>query len=493
MHCLRPFFLKVVVSETAIRVSSEDLNPISSPHKGEKDSSVPSFHIIPGIPARILFLGNVNMSNQQTHTHDGNVVRCSYRNSINVLSSLLFSGSFLFLLLLAVGSAHSDEDSLPQTDLSPLVQLLGEIDSPDFHLDVLKGMREGLKGRKSMPMPTGWKETYPKLARSVSAEVRKEAMFLGVIFNDNSVVESLRKSLRDAKSPVPVRKLALEALLMKTDPDLPQDLKLLLHDDQFCADALKGLAAYNHKETPKWILARYSTYSDSEKQFAISTLASRPQYALEFLTAMELKKVPRRDLSAFSARQLEALGDQQVSRRLKEVWGELRATSKVKQQLIIKYKQMLKPELMKRANLSNGRHLFAKTCMKCHRLFNEGGTVGPEITGSNRANLDYLLENILDPSAVIGRDYRMVTIATVTGRVLTGIVVEKSSRSVTIQTENEKVVLAKSEIDLETVNPISMMPEGQLEKLSEQEIRDLIAYLQSPGQVPLPEGVSLPK
>ena len=57
-------------------------------------------------------------------------------------------------------------------------------------------------------------------------------------------------------------------------------------------------------------------------------------------------------------------------------------------------------------DLSLGRALFVKTCAQCHTLYGTGGKVGPDITGSNRPNLDYLLENILDPSAVIPNDYK---------------------------------------------------------------------------------------
>ena len=77
---------------------------------------------------------------------------------------------------------------------------------------------------------------------------------------------------------------------------------------------------------------------------------------------------------------------------------------------------------MKRADLSQGRALFKKTCATCHRLFGEGEQVGPDITGSNRANLDYLLENVVDPSAVLGKDYRMSVLALADGRVISGLV-----------------------------------------------------------------------
>ena len=70
---------------------------------------------------------------------------------------------------------------------------------------------------------------------------------------------------------------------------------------------------------------------------------------------------------------------------------------------------------------------YAKTCQQCHTLFGVGGKVGPDITGSNRANLDYLLENILDPSAVIPKEYAATVIELTDGRVVTGIVKERDA------------------------------------------------------------------
>jgi putative heme-binding domain-containing protein len=114
--------------------------------------------------------------------------------------------------------------------------------------------------------------------------------------------------------------------------------------------------------------------------------------------------------------------------------------------------------------------------------------VGPELTGSNRAELDYLLSNIVDPSAVVGKDYQASAVRTKSGRVISGILRPGDGRSISIVTENDVVVLPKDEVDAVRTSEVSMMPEGLLANLSAQEIRDLIAYLQSPVQVPLPAG-----
>jgi putative heme-binding domain-containing protein len=128
--------------------------------------------------------------------------------------------------------------------------------------------------------------------------------------------------------------------------------------------------------------------------------------------------------------------------------------------------------------------VFNRTCQQYHKLYDIGGDIGPNLTGSDRANLDYVLENILDPSATVARDYRLTTVVTTEGRVLSGIIREQSDKTVTMQTINERVVLPRDEIEAIKESPVSMMPEGLLERLSAAEVRDLVSYLASTRQVP---------
>ena len=128
----------------------------------------------------------------------------------------------------------------------------------------------------------------------------------------------------------------------------------------------------------------------------------------------------------------------------------------------------------------------------CRPARGEGGAVGPEITGSNRNNLDYLLENILDPSATVGKDYQMQLIQTTDGLNLQGLIIASNEDAITVKTLNDEIVVPLDEILSKRILPISMMPEGILQPLTEAQKRDLIAYLMHPRQVPLPKGVKLP-
>ncbi len=370
--------------------------------------------------------------------------------------------------------------------LAALTGALGRLEA-EAQRDLLRGLREGLKGRKSVPMPAGWEDVYARLAASTLPEVRESAVLLAVLFDDAKALAGLKKTLADPSAPAGWRATVLRALAAKGVPDLVPLLFQLLKEKDLRSPALRALAAYQHDDTPKVILGLYGSLTAEEKQDALGALAARPKYALALLDAVERKQVPRGDVSAFTARQMQDLRDPGVTARLEKVWGQLRQTPAERKKLIAKYKKALTPDAVARANLPNGRLVFNRTCAQCHRLYGEGHPVGPDLTGSDRANLDYVLENSVDPSAVIGGDYRLTNFYTAKGRLVAGIVVEETDRAVTVQTATERVVLPLADVDDRQVSSASMMPEGQLEQLTPDELRDLVAYLATKKQVPLPK------
>ena len=199
---------------------------------------------------------------------------------------------------------------------------------------------------------------------------------------------------------------------------------------------------------------------------------------------MASKKVPAGEVPAEVVRQMRVFNDKDLEKRIGQVWGIVRTTPADRLKLIADWKKKLNgpapdPDLML------GRAMFAKTCQQCHTLYGVGGKVGPDITGSNRPNLDYLLENILDPSAVIPNEYKATQIELKTGRVITGIVRGETPVALTVVTANETLTIPTNEIDSRKASNVSMMPDDVLKPLSEGEIRALVAYLRHPTQVPM--------
>jgi putative heme-binding domain-containing protein len=116
-------------------------------------------------------------------------------------------------------------------------------------------------------------------------------------------------------------------------------------------------------------------------------------------------------------------------------------------------------------------------------MYGQGGKIGPDLTGSGRASLDYLLENIADPSGVVSADYRMSLLTLKDGRQLSGVIAGRTDRTLTLRTLTESLTLDRSEITKTDTSPLSMMPEGLLLALQADQVRDLIAYLMHPVQV----------
>jgi putative membrane-bound dehydrogenase-like protein len=371
-------------------------------------------------------------------------------------------------------------------ELGRLVAMLRETAAAPIQRDILMGMRDGLKGRKTVRMPPGWKEAYAGLVASRTDEIRQSAHLLGLQFGDSQARDLLRSILSSKSAPAAERAFALRALTMHAEPDLLPVVLNLLGEPALRSVALRVLAAYPDERIPDAILAVYPALTAEQKQAAIGTLSSRAGHALALLDAVGNKRIPRSDISPFAARQMYDLSDPRVQEKLITIWGQVRTTPSAKKALIAKYKSLLTAEVLQQAKPGNGRLVFKRTCQQCHVLFGEGNKIGPDLTGSNRSDLHYLLENIIDPSAVIGRDYQLTNMITRNGRLIAGIILEETERAVTVQTATEKLVLPKSDIEERRLAPISMMPEGQIEQLSFAELRDLIGYLRSKEQVPLP-------
>lgn len=393
----------------------------------------------------------------------------------------------LFLsVAVALGAGPVSIRAAESDPLAALVEVLKGSDDPQLQLDILKGMSDAMKGRRSVAMPAGWTQVETKLSASKNSQIRALAQGLGLTFGSQTALSALRQITVDPAAEITARRSALQSLLAAKDAALPPILQKLLAAPEIRAEALRGLAAYDDASSAAAILGVYSQLSPNEKKDALNTLASRVAFARPLLAAVEQNKVPSKELTAELVRQLRNLKNSDIDQSIQKVWGAFRDTSADKKSEIEKYVKMYRAGGSTPGDASRGRAVFAKVCQQCHTLFDTGGKVGPDLTGSNRADLSYILENMVDPNAVIPNDYRTSTVETKDERVITGIIKQQDDKSLTILTANEQIVLPRNEISKIQNSEISMMPEGLLLPLAEQEVRDLIYYLGRPGQTPLP-------
>jgi putative membrane-bound dehydrogenase-like protein len=368
--------------------------------------------------------------------------------------------------------------------VAPVVDALAVTEAPNLQRALLRGLQDALAGRPRVEAPPRWADAAARLRRSADAEVRNLARALGVTFGDATSFGELRHLMASRDAPTEARHQALAALLAARDRNLAPLLQELLAETALRGAALRGLAVFDHPRTAAAILNVYGSLTSAEKRDALATLASRPAYGRALMDAIAAGRLAAADVSADLVRQLRNLRDAELDRRIGEVWGVVRTSPAERLQTIARYRRML-TSAVPAADVGMGRAVFAKTCAQCHTLFGTGGKVGPDITGSNRANLDYLLENILDPSAVIPKEYAAMVLELKSGRSVTGIVRGETSAALTVMTANETLTIPRGEVESRQPSATSMMPDDLLKPLSDAEVRALVAYLKSPQQVPL--------
>ncbi|HWL07025.1 MAG TPA: PVC-type heme-binding CxxCH protein [Planctomicrobium sp.] len=366
--------------------------------------------------------------------------------------------------------------------------LMGLLESDEcrFPEHIISGVFQALNGWQKANAPMNWASIAEKYSRSKSEQTRNQIQSLSVIFGDGQAMEEVRKNVTNGTLPPTVRQAALRSLLIGRPENYVPTLIQLLSDKSMATEALRGLAQYDAPEIPTKILEHSRRFDPTQRGEMIQTLTSRPSFAKALLAAIRAGEIATSELSAFHARQIASFENEELTRELTELWGDVRVSAVEKRALIDEFKTSLSPEALANGDQSAGRALFQKNCANCHVLYGVGRRVGPDLTGSNRKNLDYLLENMIDPSASVGANFRTNVVILADGRVLNGVLSELNERTLTLQSAQESITLDRNEIDEMKTTSVSLMPEGLLQNLTPDQIRDLICYLMSSQQVPLP-------
>jgi putative heme-binding domain-containing protein len=342
---------------------------------------------------------------------------------------------------------------------------------------ILRGLLEAAKGRQRLTEPEGWPAVYQALAGDPSQDVRRQARALALLFGSAAALDEVRAVLADKSAKYENRREALEALVVQRDSATLESLLAILADaSALRIDALRALASYDDPRIPPQLIAAYPSLAAEEKSIALTTLLSRPASIAELLAAFDTKAIPAQDLTAPLARMIQGAKREDFDQWLVKNWGSLKQSDAEVLAEIERYNKFLGEEAILRADVKNGRAVYERTCSACHNMFGKGGHIGPELPG-NFKDVDYLLQNILDPNAIIGRDFQQTFITTKDGNLLTGVVTQEDELTLTLKTLAATVTLTKESITKRELSPYSMMPAGLLGTLQEPEVRDLFLYL----------------
>jgi len=365
-------------------------------------------------------------------------------------------------------------------------QLLSRRLSPRGVIDVISGMSTALRGWRQAPQPKKWDAYKYIVANTKDIDTVNRFRDLSIVFGDGRALEEVAK-IAFGNAPVDERRAAIRSLVRARRKGIVPKLQNLLGNRELAATAIAGLAAFNTPETPGLLVKRFAGFRTGSRTEAINTLVSRASYAQVLLQAIQDGQVPKDEVSAFQIRQMQSFENDTITAKVNAIWPELKDLTAEKKEQIAKWRKELTEDVLAKAERSRGRLVFSKSCANCHKLFGEGKTIGPDLTGAQRTNLNYLLENIVDPSLTVSKNFQLSIVILEDGRNFSGVIVERKKKTITIQTADRRVTIARDEIDETLESNLSLMPENQLKVMKPQDVRDLISYLMSPSQVPLPK------
>lgn len=356
-------------------------------------------------------------------------------------------------------------------DLETCARLLKLSPSGEHTRILLSGFETAFLGR-----------TLPDLPRELAdalAAYGKHSLILGLRQKRPEAIEEALRIVTDDRTERS-KQVQYVQVLGETAP--PQALPVLLKlatsspDTPLRTAALTALQRYDDPAIAPAVLAALPQMSDELRGPALSLLGSRPPWARLVLEAVEAGRLEKRLVPVEFARRLLLTRDEMLQARIHAIWGDLEPAAP----------EAIRRELDKLTGIvtsgsgipKHGRDLFRQHCGKCHMFFGEGGKVGPDLTSYNRSDLPNLLLNIVHPSAEIREGYVTYVILTKDGRTLVGCLADQDAASVVLRSdEGTETVVARDDIEVMESRKTSLMPEGLLKPLTEQQIRDLIAYL----------------
>ncbi|MFO0929724.1 MAG: HEAT repeat domain-containing protein [Gemmataceae bacterium] len=351
---------------------------------------------------------------------------------------------------------------------------------------LLAGLEKGFAGRAAGDLPTALRDA---VVRAWAATGTASNVLLGLRIGHAPSLERALAVIADDKADPATR---LGCIRILGEIEQPRSVPVLLgvvRDSRrgpVRQEALAALMRYRDDRIAATVLDLYPDRlleAEGVRAAALTLLASRPAWALALLGRIEAGKVNPRGIPTEVVQKLALHADKEIVRLVTKHWGRVRGGSpQEKGREILRVGGILKAG---KGDAAAGKAVYTTTCGKCHKLFGEGGDVGPELTGYERTNPLYWMENIVDPSAMIREEYTQFVIQTDDGRTLSGIIAGQDKTTVTLKDQEGRTVrLDRDRIDDMRASPVSLMPEGQLKTLTEQQVRDLFAFLMSkaPGK-----------
>ncbi len=344
----------------------------------------------------------------------------------------------------------------------------------------LRVLAFALESEAGLAMPRGWADLGARFGQASDPAVRGAWEQLSALFGDKSVLAPIRARLANAQTPLEERRRALDLLRRAGDTESTTLLVSLLNDRQLRGAVIPLLTnAADPAAVAAGLIAGFGNFTPNDKSAALGVLTSKPALALALLQAVEQGRFEKKNLTALHARQIRSLRDGNVTQTLDRVWGRTGEASRDARATIARLRDEFRNAPLWSYDVKAGAQVYERLCTACHALEAgaTAGKLGPNLHGTWRNGLEYFLENIVDPNAVVGTDFQLNLVTKKDGAVVSGMIEKESDTALIVRTMTETVTVPKADIRAREVSPQSLMPTGLLEALPTREAMELLLFL----------------
>ena len=350
----------------------------------------------------------------------------------------------------------------------------------DGDLDlVLTGMVEGCSGHRFEQVPEPLEAALENLLLRKPAD----ALVIQLALPLGSPTAAAARMIEDASQPIGKRLDIIRALGATQAAAAVEPLLRLINDgqpEQIQAAALAALAYFEEPRIAATVRETYSTLKPGAKPRAIDLLCGRSTSAMTLMAAIDSKEIDPKDVTLDQVRQLFEHDDEKLHQLATRIWGRVQPATPL--QLQGRISAVTQLMYRGKGDAARGLAVYEKACATCHQLHGKGTKIGPDLTGAERKDRVKLIRNIVDPNSEVRPQYISHVAVTDSGRVITGLLAEANTKTITLlDAKNKRTVLNRVDLEELRESTVSLMPEKLLDQLSDQQIRDLLAYVQSDG------------
>ncbi len=363
-------------------------------------------------------------------------------------------------------------------DLITCAELFELAPSPDDSKTLLKGFELAFSGRTLSDLPDELVAALTKVGGgSLALRLRR---------GDEAALGEALKLAADEKTDVRQRVEVIQVLgQIHQDRAVNVLLQVVSTTKQpdVQSAALTALQAYDSPQIGTAIAKLHNSLSADVQRIAQSVLASRKAWATSLLAEVDAGTIKPDSISPAVLQKLLFHKDEQIAQLVRKHWGDVQSATTDEMRSEIERLQGLLADTV--GNPYRGKQLFLTNCGKCHQLFTDGGQIGPNLTPYKRDDLRGMLLNVVNPSLEIREGFENFVVFTADGRTLNGFVEEQDNRVVVLKgADGQRLLIPRDDIEEMAAIRTSIMPEGLLKPLDDQQLRDLFAYLRSTQPLP---------